>query len=397
MFRFKYVLPASILLLILIAFTGCNEDSASSAGPGPYQLEKPTGLAVQFRYNETSREYSALIRWLESAVEHDKGFTGYAVVIYEADFGDSINYTVIDSALLPGPVHSYTFTTLTPDKQFFAKIYTVSFGIILSAPLVTDVYNTKRLAPPENVSVAMNFDEGYSVAIISWTPSPDEALKDFEGYVIKTYEVTKEGEKGWPAEGNYCTKDKHSVKVRFTLSTNLRPYFRSYVSSKHTNDYRSPEAGSYIYGEEILDSGKIDEINPAPEVKSAYGWNNDAGTQYAFNSVNINNIDICCVRKDGQLFLYSPSAVENVPAGARQTKFLKLGKDFWERVAILPVDPIYDKINISEGDVILLMNQDNHYVKLKIKSSAPYGSNSYSTVAFDYRFQTIQGLRAAKQ
>lgn len=394
---FKYVLPAFILLLILIAFTGCKDDAPSPTAPGTYQLESPASLSIQFKYNVILKEYSANLKWNKSVGEDDENFTGYAVITYAADYGDSINpsYAVIDSAFLSGPLHNYTLASFEPNKRFFTRVYTVSFGNIFSAPQETEVYNTKEIAPPKIISMYMRFNNGAPEAVIYWSPSLDEEFKDFYGYTAITYVVSKEGEKGFPVGLSFLSKDEHSVIVKLD---NKNMYLKTYVHATHVNNYLSPDAETYIYGYEILDSGKIEEMSAAPETKSAYGWNKSgAGSQYVFSSAKTDSMDICCVRKDGQLSLYSPSAIENAPAGARQTKFLKFGKDFWETVVSSPVELINDKVLISEGDIILLKNQDNYYIKLKIKSITPSGSNSYSTVAFDYRFQTVQGLRAAKQ
>ncbi len=402
MFRSKHILAAFFLLLILIAFTGCKDDPSSSLPPtGFYQLEKPKNFPlISFNYDFTKSEFSVDLHWNASPGEDDENFSGYAVITYAADFGDSINpsYVVIDSAFLPGNAHHvYTVDSVERDKRFYSAIYTVSFGAILSEPLKTSVYSTKTLAPPQNVRVEMNFDNGYPEALVSWDPSPDENLKDLTAYEALTYQVTKDGEKRYsPGEGGAFGK-KRSIKVKLRYKG---AYYRTYIRSLHANGYyvSQTEAASCIYGYEILDSGQVDEMSLAREAKSAYGWNNSgAGSQYVFNSANANSIDICCVKEDSLFILSSPAAVQNAPAGARQTKFLKLGADYWETVAAIPADPIYNKTAVSEGDVILLKTQDDYYIKLKIKKISAAGSSPYSTIAFDYRFQTMQGLRAAKQ
>ncbi|HEX2984257.1 MAG TPA: hypothetical protein VHO28_12000, partial [Ignavibacteriales bacterium] len=203
MFRFKHVLTASILLLI--AFIGCKDDSPSPTAPGPYQLEGPAGLSLQFKYNVILKEYSAKLNWNKSVCEDDENFTGYTVITYAADYGDSIHpsYIVIDSSFLSGPVHNYTLDSFEPNKRFFTRVYTVSFDKIYSMPQETEVYNTKEIAPPQIKNLYMLFDDGYPEAVINWFPSPDEDFKDFYGYTAITYVVSKEGEKGFPVGLNF--------------------------------------------------------------------------------------------------------------------------------------------------------------------------------------------------
>lgn len=397
---YKTAKVLSLFIITFIFITGCKDDPSSPTDPGPYQLERPGSIpVVRFHIdytNDPTGKFSFEVCWNASPGKNDENFTGYAVITYAADYGDSINptYAVIDSVLLLGHIYSHTVTTIKPNKRYFSEIYTVSFGNILSVPLKTRVFTSNVLAPPQKVVVKIYFDNGYPEALVSWSPSPQENLKDLIGYEALTYNLKKDGDRYFPGQGGASGK-KRSIKVGQLYKG---AYYRTYIQSIHADGYPAPEIASCIYGYEILDSGQVDEMSTMADAKNAYGWNKDgAGYQFVLSSAKTDSIDICCIKEGSSYILSSPAAVENAPAGARQTKFLKLEKDLWETVINIPFELTNDKVAISEGDVIILKTQDDYYIKLKIKSIASSGSNSNSAIAFDYRFQTMQGLRAAKR
>lgn len=281
------------------------------------------------------------------------------------------------------------------------KFKTLFASMFLSAALFfaagcdesTDPVDETELAPPTSGYVTLD-QASSSFAIVGWSASTDENLDDFIGYIVTTYEVSASGAKTVKFDSVVVNKPTRSVTVNGLIAGKS---YKSYIHSLLDNDDYSLALETNVYGGVVTKTGEeIDEMNSSASAQSGYGWNSaGAGEQYAYSSANASHIDIHC-RKEGSTYVfYSPAALENPIAGARTTKFLSLSASDWS-ASSFTTEPNKNNVTVSDGDVLLLKNADGYYVKLKITDISAEGA-AFATVTFSYKFQNVQGLRAAKQ
>lgn len=276
-------------------------------------------------------------------------------------------------------------------KSILASLFiTAALFFVAGCDDSTDPVDQTELAPPTNAEVTLE-QSSSSYALITWSASTDEDLDDFIGYIVNTYEVTSAGSRVVKFDSVFVAKPTHNKTV---LSLAPGKYYKTYIHSQLDNDDFSVALETNIYGGVVVGSGEIDEMHSSASAQSGFGWNSvGAGTQYAYTSANAATIDIHC-RKEGSTYVfYSPASLTNPIAGARTTKFLSLSDDDWTS-SNFTTEPNKDNVTAGEGDVVLIKTNDNYYVKLKVKDIT---TATFATITFDYKFQNVQGLRAAKQ
>jgi hypothetical protein len=393
------IIFSALLTFITLYVCGCKDDASTEPEKESYAMAPPAIVEVNLSY-VSNGQYVANIEWEPSKDENDENFTGYAVVTYGVDFEGNRNTESphYDSAwVIAKTTHSYVFGFLERGKLYRTKVYSVSFNTEYSEAVKSETYGITEIAPPGQAAV--NLDQaGSPYAVINWSASTDEALDDFVGYVVTTYEVASSGAKIAIFDSALVNKPSHSHVVSGLVAGKL--YKTSIWSLLDNGDLSSP-LETNTYAAIIKGSGEIDEMSSSNYSQSSYGWTiAGAGGQVSYSSANSAHIDIHC-RADnaGNLILYSPASAPSPQlSDARTTLFLALSIDDWDK-SNFTTEPNKSNIAVTAGSIILLKNADGYYVKLKIQSIATQGTGTttYKKVTFDYKFQNVQGLRAAKR
>ncbi|MCX8010480.1 MAG: hypothetical protein N3A61_04955, partial [Ignavibacteria bacterium] len=194
-------------------------------------------------------------------------------------------------------------------------------------------------------------------------------------------------------------KSEPHQRMLSSISRSVR--YKTYVYAfNEKGTISSPVSTPIFAGIYRNNDGIIDEYKTSVENKAGYGWAplSGVGTQYVFNSTNLDYIDLVCRSNNNILSLYSPKTltpqardtkISQVP-GSKQTAF-----DTMEGLT----EPFLSAISIVQDNVYLIKTQDSIYVKLWVKNiktvgTAPY---NYQTVEFEYKVQPIQNLLALKR
>jgi hypothetical protein len=282
-------------------------------------------------------------------------------------------------------------------KSLFASLFlAAALFFVAGCDDSTDPEDVTELAPPTGAYVSLD-QASSSYALVGWSASTDESKDDFVGYKIITYEVSSTGAKVAKFDSVNVNKPTHTATVSSLVAGK---YYKTYIHSLMDNNDFSVALETNIYGGVVVKANAtVDQTHSSASAKSGYGWGTAGdGVQSSYSSANAANIDLVCRKEtNGEIYtFYSPASLDNPLTGARTTKFLALSEDDWSK-SDFKTDPTAVSATAAVGNVILIKTQDNEYVKVKIKSVAKAGSNDWTTVTFDYKYQNVTGLRAAKQ
>ncbi len=263
----------------------------------------------------------------------------------------------------------------------------------------TEVADTE-LAPAQGpVDVNLSQASGF-YATIYWSASTDEALDNFVGYMVKTYEVNESGTNVALFDSTVVSKPTHNYSTTHAAGDLVAgKRYKTYIYSYNDDKEFSSALASNVYGGVVVKTGAaVDQTYDNNNAQSGYGWGSAGeGAQVAYGSANAASIDLVCRKEtNGEIFtFYSPASLTTPITGARTTKFLALTADDWTKSNFS--EPTANSATVAAGNVVLIKTQDNEYVKVKINTVAKSGTNAWYTVTFDYKYQNVAGLRAAKQ
>ena len=251
----------------------------------------------------------------------------------------------------------------------------------------------KTVAPPENVKLIIDADPGggESFAKISWTASSDESESDFRGYRITTYALNSSNQVSYIFEVRAVNKLVNSYTVS-SIDRNVR--YKSTILAELTNGIQSAFVETPVYsGVYYNNNGSINSHFDENSL-SGYGWDIQSGNgnQYLYIENNSSLIDFHLRETSGTLFFYSPDAFEPNFKSSK-INLVGFGQTAFDQTDL--TEPDKTLIGIADESVYLLKTQAGYYIKIWIRDID--NIQNYSNVKFDYKVQSLEGLRILKK
>ncbi len=248
-----------------------------------------------------------------------------------------------------------------------------------------------KISPPRSPKLILKAiaGGGTSYANISWLASKDTANSTFFGYRIITNELDSNGNILRVFQVQSVDKSTLSYKVDSLI---LGSRYITSIQAELTDGTSSDTVSTPVYGAVYYNTdGRIDEFATGSE--SGFGWPygaTDDGFEYSYTTANANAIDLH-LRRNGTLSFYSPKVY---PPGVRVTKLEVVGADSTAFNKTSLNEPDKDSIaSVAEGNVYLLKTASNYYVKVYVKNINNSVSPNYKTLYFEYKVQSVPGLR----
>jgi len=255
--------------------------------------------------------------------------------------------------------------------------------------------NSTTVAPPGSISFSVDaIPGGSSYALISWTASPDENKNDFKGYRIITVSLNASGQIISTFEERELPKTPRSYQV---LSINRGTRYKTFLLSELNDGTKSDSLETKTYsGVYYNNDGLIDSYTAGPSnAKSGFGWgvSTGAGNQYTYSEANANFIDINLRLLENELFLFSPDVFNNL---YKTTAFSLVGAGLQAFNETELLEPSGSIIKVQQDNVYLIKTRENYYIKIWIKDIID-NVGGYFTIEFEYKVQSVEGLRIVKR
>ncbi len=279
--------------------------------------------------------------------------------------------------------------------SIFIYLFMIGFSFLwLGCP--ADINNpppsSESIDGPKNLTLSINAVQGgNSYSTVNWEPSADQTRDDFRGYRVMTHELNSNNEVVTVFQVQLVNKNVSSFNVDNLVSGTR---YRTSVSAELNDGTASDTVSTSIYGAVFYRTdGMMDEFtSDSSNSKSGYGWpTHSQGYEYEYITSLAPVIDVNLRRNSsGKLMFYNP--LTKAP-GSRKTKMLLVGsgEEAFNQTDLR--EPDSDSLEVALEKVFLLKNQDNYYIKVYVKSIETEGNNSYSTIKFEYKVQTVQNLR----
>jgi hypothetical protein len=292
---------------------------------------------------------------------------------------------------------------LTGRKNFLLRVFitaVISLSFIGGDCSTNDdpetVPDQLNVASPGSVSFSIDaVPGGNSYALISWTASPDENRNDFKGYRIRTVSVNSSGQVLSTFEERELPKTAKTYQV---LSINRGTRYKTFLFAELNSGTKSDSLATDIYsGVFYNNDGIIDSYTAGPSSsQSGYGWGSSgAGTQYTFSETNAGSIDINLRLLENELFLFSPD-VFNSQFKSTIFSLVGSGSQAFNETELL--EPSGSIIKVQQDNVYLIKTEENYYIKIWIKEILDnILTSGYYSLKFDYKVQSVEGLRVVKR
>lgn len=250
-----------------------------------------------------------------------------------------------------------------------------------------------KIAPPQSPKLVLKAQAGggASYAIVSWKPSNDTGNTYFSGYRVFVYKVDPNGKIINNISAQLVGKNQLSYTVS-NLVKGIRYLTSIRAELNDQNNTTSDTVNTPIYGAVYYNTdGRIDEYNSSGD-SSGYGWPfNAQGFQYPYTTSNAVSIDLHLRRVSGSLNFYSP---QKYSPGTNVTfmEYVGLDSAAFNNTSLKEPD-IDSAASVKVRNVYLLKTRDNYYIKVFVRTIDNSVSANYQTVYFDYKVQSVPGLR----
>lgn len=256
------------------------------------------------------------------------------------------------------------------------------------------------IAAVTNVNLRVDANPGgSSLAVVSWTKSADSSRSDFAGYVVKTYVVDSTGT--IISQFGSTQNVPEGSNSQIVNSIQLGTLYRSFIWARLDDGSTSDSVGTQIYsGVFYNNDGSIDTYRTSGPAASGFGWDilfgGGLGLQLSFVPSNASQIDLHLRGESiNNLMFHSP---DGFLTGASTTKFSLIGQGQAAFDQTNLTEPTQDSIAVAVNNVYLLKTETNHYVKVWVKDITDViVVPPYTNVKFDYKVQTVAGLRIVKR
>jgi Fibronectin type III domain len=251
-----------------------------------------------------------------------------------------------------------------------------------------------KINPPSDIVLVLGaLPAGQTAfATISWRASEDTGRSDFRGYRVITQELDTNNKVITVFQVQLVTPSTLTYTVDSLISGKR---YKTSVSAELTDNTTSDTISTQVYGAVYYNTdGQIDEMfdNDTTDSQSGYGWpSHRQGYQYKFAGQFSTLIDLHMrANSGGKLTFYSPG---NFPPGLRNTEISLVGDnlDAFDQTNL--VEPQSHSQLVNLGKVYLLKTEDNYYIKVYVTSIGNPVSTNFKTVKFEYKVQSVQGLR----